>query len=162
MNMRRRIGMYLGVAPQSGEHSVGTWNGDVFRTRSIVWVIESSRWDTDFLERLGGTPPTPKPSGVDRYCRTEECEDPHAMIEIDPDKHVQQTFDLEVHKRIRITRSDLDKYGFTDGCPLCEAIKAGKHATEKDHTEWCRIRVYDAWEGWRSQAATSFQAARIK
>ena len=36
MNMRWRIGMYLGMAPQSGEHFVGTWDGDVIRTRSIV------------------------------------------------------------------------------------------------------------------------------
>ena len=31
------------------------------------------------------------------------------MIEINPEKHAQQKFDLEVHKRIRSTRADLDK-----------------------------------------------------
>ena len=142
MNMRWRTGIYLGVAPQSGEHYVGKWNGDDIRTRSIARVMESARGDTDFLVRLTGTPSKPFPNGVDRDGRTEECEDPHAMIEIDPEKHAQQTIDLEVHKRIRITRADLDKYGYTDGCPRCEAIKAGNHATEKNHTEWCRIRVY--------------------
>ena len=36
------------------------------------------------------------------------------MIEIDPDKHAHQNVDMEVHKRIRITRADLDKYGYAD------------------------------------------------
>ena len=43
-------------------------------------------------------------------------------------------------------RADLDKYGYTDGCPRCEAMKAGNHATDKNHTEWCRIRIYGKWE----------------
>ena len=95
--------MHLGVEPQSGEHFVGTWKGDVIRTPSSVRVVESSRWDTDFLERLKGIPSKPSHSGVDRYGCIKECEDRHAMIEIDPEKHAQQQFDLEVHKRIRIT-----------------------------------------------------------
>ena len=106
--------MYLGAAPQSGEHDVETLNGDVMRTRPIARVMESSRWDTDFLVRLKRTPSKPIPSGVDRYGRIEECQDPHAMIEIDPEKHARQEFDLEVHKRIPITRADLDKFGYTD------------------------------------------------
>ena len=123
--MRRQIGMYLGVAPQSGEHFVGTWNGDVIRTRSIVRVVESLRWDTDFLLRLKGTPSRPIPSGVDRYGRVEECEDPHAMIEVAPEKHAQQKFDHEVHKRTRIMRADLDKYGYTDGSRAAKPLKLG-------------------------------------
>ena len=67
------------------------------------------------------------------------------MIEIDPEKHAQQKFDHEVHKKTRIVRADLDKYGYTDGCPRCEAIKAWNHATDKNHTEWCRIRVCGEW-----------------
>ena len=140
--------MYLGVAPQSGEHFVGTWNGDVSRTRFTVRIVESLRWDTDFLVILKGAPSRPIPSGVDRSGRVEECEDPHAMIEVDPEKHAQQKFDHEVHKRTRIMRADLDKYGYTDGYPRCEAIQAGSHATDKNHTEWCRIRIY----GERKQA----------
>ena len=82
--------MYLGVAPQSGEHVVGTWNGDVVRTRSIVPIVESSRWDTDFLVKLKETPSKPIHSGVDRYGRIEECEDPHAMIEVEDDNEANR------------------------------------------------------------------------
>ena len=52
MSIRWKIGMCVEVAPQSGDHDVGTWNGDDIRTRSIVRVAESSRWATDFLVRL--------------------------------------------------------------------------------------------------------------
>ena len=100
----------------------------------FVRVMELSRWDAGFLVKLKGTPSKPNPSGVDRYGRIEECEDPHAMIEVDPEKHAQQKSDHEVHKRTRIIRADLDKYGYTDGCPCCEAMKAGNHATDKNHT----------------------------
>ena len=125
----------MGVAQQSGEHFVGIWNGDVIRTRCIVRIVESSNWDTDFLVKIKGTPSKPIHSGVDRSGRIEECEDPHVMIEVDPGKHAQQKFDHEVHKRTRIMRADLDKYGYTDGCPRIEAIKAGTHGTDKNHTE---------------------------
>ena len=54
---------------------------------------KTSRWDTDFLVKLKGAPSKPIHSGVDRYGRIEECEDPHAMIEVDPEKHAQQKFD---------------------------------------------------------------------
>ena len=69
------------------------------------------------------------------------------MIEIDPEKHAQPKFDLEMQKRVRTTRADLDNYTSADVCPSCEAINTGNHATEKQHTEWCRIRrVYGKWE----------------
>ena len=46
----------LGHGMETSFALVGTWNGDVIRTRSIVRVVEASRWDTDFLERLKGAP----------------------------------------------------------------------------------------------------------
>ena len=42
--------------------------------------------------------------------------------------------------------ANLDKYGYTDGCPRCETMKVGNYATDKNHTEWCRIRDYGEWE----------------
>ena len=68
------------------------------------------------------------------------------MVEVDPEKHARQKFDHEVDKRTRIMRADLDKYDYTDRCPRCEAINTDNHATDKNNTEWCRIRVYGEWE----------------
>ena len=41
------------------------------------------------LVKLKGTPSKPIHSCVDRYGRIEECEDPHAMFEVDPEKHAR-------------------------------------------------------------------------
>ena len=51
MHLRLIIGIYSGFAGLSGEHYVGTWNGDVGRTRSIVRVVEQTRWKTDFVDQ---------------------------------------------------------------------------------------------------------------
>ena len=56
MQLRWRIGIYLGVAGHSGKHYIGTWTGDELRTRSIVRVVEQARWKTDFVDLLLGKP----------------------------------------------------------------------------------------------------------
>ena len=48
--------------------------------------------------------------------------------------------------RTRITKADLHKYGFTDGCTRCEALRAGAPDTIKHHSEDCRFRIYGEWE----------------
>ena len=67
MQLRWRIGIYLGVAGNSGEHHIGTWTGDVVRTRSIVRVVEQARWKTHFVDRLLGTPARPTHNRRDAY-----------------------------------------------------------------------------------------------
>ena len=67
MNLPWRLGVYPGVAPHSGEHLIGTWNGDVMRTRSIVRVVASARWSAELGHRVKGTPATPVPSGNEAY-----------------------------------------------------------------------------------------------
>ena len=146
MQLRWRIGLYLGVASHSGEHYVGTWNGDVVRTLSLVRIVEKSRWKSDLYDKLLGTPAKPVPSGLDAYERVEECDDPHAMIDAEADDSDKRKFAEAINKRIRITQADLKKYGYTDECPRCEPIKAGNHATDKNQREWCRIRIYGEWE----------------
>ena len=76
MSLRWRLGMYLGVASHSGEHLIGTWNGDVVRTRSIIRVVESAGWTLDLADRLKRTPAHPTPSGNTAYENVEKNEDP--------------------------------------------------------------------------------------
>lgn len=45
MSLRWRLGMCLGVTQHSGEHLIGTWNGDVVHTRSIVRVVAPAAHD---------------------------------------------------------------------------------------------------------------------
>ena len=45
-------------------------------------------------------------------------------------------------KRIRITKRDLENYGYTGGCPRCADLEYGHANTKKAHNEECRARMY--------------------
>ena len=45
-------------------------------------------------------------------------------------------------KRVRITQADLNKYGYSEGCPRCTDLSRGHHKTNKSHSEECCIRIY--------------------
>lgn len=145
MSLRWRLGMYLGVAAHSGEHIIGTWSGDAVRTRSIVRVVASARWSAELANRLKGTPALPNPSGNTAYERVERSEEPHAMSDFEHVDKKDHDFSQAMKRRIRITRADLNKYGFTGGCPRCEALRNGEQNTNKNHSEDCRFRIYGEW-----------------
>ena len=44
-------------------------------------------------------------------------------------------------KRVRITRADLEAFGYTDDCPRCIDLQNGHHKTSEHHSEACRIRM---------------------
>ena len=135
MSLRWRLGMYLSMAPHSGEHLIGTRNGGVVRTRSIVRVVESARWSAELGHRVKGTPATPVPSGKEAYDRVERSEEPHAMSDFEQVEKDDRAFAEKMSRRTRITKADLDKYGFTDGCTRCEALRAGAPDTTKHNSE---------------------------
>ena len=71
MQLRWRSGIDMGVAGHSGERYIGTWTGDVVRTRSILRVVQQARWKTDVVDRLLGTAARPTPSGRYAYKQVE-------------------------------------------------------------------------------------------
>ena len=56
MDLRFRIGVFLGNSQNSNEAFVGISNGNVIKSRSIVRVIAPSRWDKDTLSKVIGVP----------------------------------------------------------------------------------------------------------
>ena len=146
MSLRWRLGMYLGVASHSGEHLIGTWSGDVVRTRSIVRTVESARWSSELADRLKGVPAYPVPSGNNAYENVEKNEDPHAMADFEQVDKKDKEFADKTRRRIRITKADLDKYGFTSGCPRCADLQSGARDSTHNHSEDCRFRIYGEWE----------------
>ena len=117
--------MYLGVAPHSGGHLIGTWNGDVVRTRSNVRVVESTQWSAELGHRLKGTPALPVPCGNEAYDRVERNEGPQAMSDFEQLDKADQAVVEHMSRCTRITRADPEKYGLTDRCLRCEALRAG-------------------------------------
>ena len=132
MDMRWKLGVYLGHAHASNELFIGIPNGNILKARSAVRVIEESRWSKDAIQKIIGSPDDMHP--VDDNNPTadevESSERPHDfdVPEVDPDAQAADIGeDHEVpngagFRRIRITRRDLDKYGTTPGCPRCAGL----------------------------------------
>lgn len=51
-----------------------------------------------------------------------------------------------MHRRIRITQADFEKYGYSHECPRCEALRGGAPDTNKNHSGDCRPQIYGKWE----------------
>ena len=130
LDLRWRVGIFRGNSQTSNEAFIGAVNGDVVKSRSIVRVVKPSRWDKAAVLNVRGTPMNMRSQSSDDPARLEELPDPHANADsiagegdsADPvaiDKSDVPSLD----KQIRITMSDIKKYGFTDGCPTCTGLK---------------------------------------
>ena len=56
MGLRWRVGTFLGNAMSTNEAYVAASNGDVIRSRSIVRVMDPSRWSSKAVLGIRGTP----------------------------------------------------------------------------------------------------------
>ena len=105
---------------------MGVWielpNGDVTRPRSVCRVSEDRRWNKEAIQRLAGTPmhPNPMDDDHDDPDSIEATFTPHAGL----DSELRQDFQQEEPQgaqreegRLRITRADLQKYGYSEKLP---------------------------------------------
>ena len=44
-------------------------------------------------------------------------------------------------RRLYITKRDLEKYGYTAGCPACDGVQIGRRSTGVHHNDICRERI---------------------
>ena len=69
-------------------------------------------------------------------------------------------------RRFRITREDIEKVGYSDGCMGCNAMRASKPAQR--HSEYCRRRVQEDLKGTEEgrqrleKAEERFTEARVR
>ena len=54
---------------------------------------------------------------------------------------VQEEKPKKASRRLYITKRDLDKYGYTAGCPACDATRTGKRSIGFHHIPLCRERM---------------------
>ena len=131
-----REGIWLGHARQSNEAVIGTREG-VVRAYSIKRQDVESRWDAQYIKELQGTPQQPDPGkpGLAIPIR----------INFDPVPHAEAA-PVEVGekgrqiRRMKITASMLEKYGYTSDCEGCRYKRAGL-GEARNHTEACRTRI---------------------
>ena len=148
MSLRWRLGTFVGNHQNSNEALVASSAGDIIKVRSIVRVVQSSRWNKDLVMKVKGTPFKLRPrSDSDSDAHIEEHMDPHVNADQHPvDDGVKEYFDKSEVKRLdrqlRITKGDIDQFGHSDNCPKCRDLKAGKLSTTRLHSDECRLRFY--------------------
>ena len=79
----------------------------------------------------------------------EAAPDPHEFIDHDVELAPSSPHpDVEARAamRLRLTRNDFLKYGFTDDCPKCANMQTGRTLDSGNHSEACRYRMYADFE----------------
>ena len=140
---RYKVGIWLGVDEKSSERIIGTLDGTVVGARSVKRLPEEDKWDAEAIEQLKGVPWSV--SGADGMpevaFREPDPESAHAPLPVPRPE-------MPVPRRMMIRRSDLDEYGFTVGCPGCDAQlasrRSGDRLATRAHTEECRARLLEA------------------
>ena len=123
--------IFLGTAPSSNEMCVGAEGGTIIRSRSMCRVVHEHRWSADPILKIAGTPMKPNPSsdGPADDVWIEETVNPHEPADLDVELVVRpakagEELRKKTANRIRITKNDLLRYGYTHDCPKCIDIQA--------------------------------------
>ena len=115
-------------------------------------VVTEYRWNADLVLKVAGTPmkPCPTMDGDEGDAWVEDTANPHEPAELDVELVARPASEAEDIKqravqRIRITKNDLMRYGYSANCPKCADVKKNNNLTLKHHTEECRARLYKAF-----------------
>ena len=132
------LAIWLGHTRDSNEAIVGTTEG-AYRAFAVKRMTENERWDAELIQTIQGTPQQPDPgkSGIVIPIGFRFESKP---IEVDA-QPVREMAEPMARRR-GITHLELEKYGFTAGCPGCTAKQRGEVA-KKGHSEACRKRIED-------------------
>ena len=153
LSLRWRLGTFLGNAQATNECYVGAANGDVVKTRSIVRVVEPNRWSLKAIEGIKGTPHCFRPQSltetdahIEELLEPGEHADDEDAINAAVDESLEKPEFQKVDKQLRITRSDLQQFGYTEACPKCIDIENGGKRDWLRHTTNCKLRLYLAFK----------------
>ena len=145
-------GIWLGIARESNEALVGTSSG-VTRAYAIKRRATDERWDGDAITTMMGTPQRPNPEKAGLHIPTRiapKVGDPGSGVApggVAPGENegIPEAMPIPdpLTRRMPITHKEIEKYGYTDGCPGCDAKKRGEVA-RRGHSEKCRRRIEEA------------------
>ena len=102
----------------------------VLRAREVSRIEHQDRWDKEANNNVIGVPWRIADGKwiVDR-----------PATQIDPLPPPPVPLEGARVQRERITRTDIEGFGTTAGCPSCNAIKSGRRA--QAHSNFCRARI---------------------
>ena len=155
LEARWKSGVFLGVRRLTTERIVGDAEG-VYVVQSVRKVEERSRWNAELLLSVKGTPWKPMPGdGTSLEVELPQPisiapELPH-IIAAAPTAYVQE----RAPRRVYITKTDLDRWGYTAGCQACNDTRAGSRSPGTNHSQACRERLEAALR------ADPVQSARV-
>jgi len=130
-------GVFLGVNRRTGEYFIGTADG-VARARDVYRRAENERWDRAVLDQVIGVPWNLEPNKEEN--EEDGTERPRAIAGERPGPRQGDEDGVEVvPRRMKITREDLEKYGYTQGCKGC--IHSRLRRPARVHTDECRRRI---------------------
>ena len=122
LNLRWRLGTFLGNSQTTNECFVAAMNGDVIKTRSITRVVEGNRWPSDAVLEIQGTPDLLRPqAGKETDAEIEELIDPHKNADDDMEGDEQQSLAQKL-RRIRMTANDFKLFGHSSFFPKAPSI----------------------------------------
>ena len=149
---RTEKGVFVGLKERSEELLVMTPNG-VYRARTMFRKPIQERFDSEFLKQCKGTPwqPVPSEDGASDLPKT-------IVIPASQGSMPEPVVTEPQTRRVYIKKSDLVKYGYTQGCPGCDAARTGQKP--KNHLEQCRKRIELEFEKDEAERARLEQAKR--
>ena len=141
MAARWTSGTWLGRLFAFGEHLVATADGRTYRTRSVHEQSEERQWSAEAVLGVKGCPW--EPTGTMRQKEAGRPTEP--TPEVQPPL---QPAPEPVPRGVRITADILKKYGYTEKCSKCKAMRTGD-ATQPTlgHSAECRERIKELSRG---------------
>ena len=143
LESRWQNGIYLGIKRTTSEKIVSDGTGKVLVVQTLRRT--PGRYNKDLLLKVRGTPWEPKGESLrGEEDRPVELPAPITIVPELPDVPSQApaAFTQEgAPRRVYITKKNLDRYGYTAGCPACEGTKMGIRTSGEFHTAACRTRL---------------------
>ena len=135
-------GVWLGHARNSNEVLIGTDQG-VVRAYDVKRKPEDQRWNGEAIKNMKGTPQQPDPSKPGSSIPIRVTFDETEKKEEEKAEAPKRENEI---RRMRITKSMLEKYGHTDGCEGCRFQRSGVRDSQgqgRGHSERCRKRIME-------------------
>ncbi len=138
-DVRWREGVWLGIRMESEESIIGTSEG-VVKARDFRRKPENGgRWSKEGFNSFVGLPWEPYPGAGGGFEIKSKVRLPTSGEQFTETAKGQE--ETVARRRMRIKKEDLEKFGYTVGCPGCRAANRG--ATAVGHTEACRKRIVE-------------------
>ena len=153
-DVAKKLGIWLGVIATTQETIIGTRHG-VITCRVVSRLSDNETWDARQVSDLHGTPWEPVPGKMDKFIPVaidNQDNGVQAADDQDEDQATQEQLDEEETSiqfrggpdKFHVSRKVMEKYGPTDGCPVCTSIHARGLISGRvgiNHNDQCRERI---------------------